>query len=130
MQPSCHLLFVSIEICLLLIIDLLLIVFVMDVGQALHEAGAKKVVVLGLGPLGCTPAFRILNTEESGQCLEPVNKLVEETNAGLKTIITDLNNIEGFTIVLGDIYPLHVDAVKKPAFYGTLISLPADPPTS
>ncbi|KAK6948004.1 GDSL lipase/esterase [Dillenia turbinata] len=57
----------------------------------LHELGARKFVVVGVGPLGCIPFVRALNLLGSGRCSSEINKLIIGYNSKLRDVLQQLN---------------------------------------
>ncbi|KAL1222739.1 GDSL esterase/lipase [Cardamine amara subsp. amara] len=60
--------------------------------KRLHELGARKFVVVGVGPLGCIPFARALNLIPAGQCSDQVNQIVRGYNMKLRHSLTTLTN--------------------------------------
>ncbi|XP_059444868.1 GDSL esterase/lipase At5g41890 [Corylus avellana] len=60
--------------------------------KRLHELGARKFVVVGIGPLGCIPFVRAINLLGSGKCSAEVNGLIQSYNKKLKTTLDQLNH--------------------------------------
>ncbi|XP_076948597.1 GDSL esterase/lipase At4g18970-like [Bidens hawaiensis] len=58
----------------------------------LYNYGARKVVVFGLGPIGCTPLAIATFGTNGKPCSESINNLVKLFNDRLKPLIVDLNN--------------------------------------
>lgn len=52
--------------------------------QILYELGARKFLLNGIGPLGCTPGM-INSTQHEGECVEFINKVVNLYNVELST---------------------------------------------
>ncbi|XP_058763318.1 GDSL esterase/lipase At1g29670-like [Vicia villosa] len=59
--------------------------------QALHDIGARKYVLVGLGQLGCTPNA-ILNRGTDGACVDEENAPPFIFNGELKSLVDHLNN--------------------------------------
>ncbi|CAN8233321.1 unnamed protein product [Cochlearia groenlandica] len=59
--------------------------------KRLHQLGARKFVVVGVGPLGCIPFARALNLIPAGQCSDKVNQIVRGYNTKLRQSLTTLN---------------------------------------
>ncbi|MFS7988607.1 putative triacylglycerol lipase [Helianthus anomalus] len=58
----------------------------------LYNLGARKVVVFGLGPIGCTPA-QIARVGTNGRpCVESINNITMLFNNRLRPLVDDLNN--------------------------------------
>ncbi|WCJ27296.1 GDSL esterase/lipase At1g29670 [Euphorbia peplus] len=62
---------------------------------SLHSSGAKKVVVFGLPPLGCSPgAIRMYGNgknKNEHKCIDIINKGVQAYNSKLRTMVDKLN---------------------------------------
>ena len=63
--------------------------------QRLHELGARKFVVVGVGPLGCIPFVRAFKLLPSRKCSGEVNALVQGYNEKLKELLNRLNQEMG-----------------------------------
>ena len=71
--------------------------------QALYGSGARKVVVFGTGPIGCTPLARASNLTNPGQCLGAANELALGFNAALKQLVDALRvSLPGFNLVIAN----------------------------
>ncbi|XVF51204.1 hypothetical protein PTKIN_Ptkin04bG0165800 [Pterospermum kingtungense] len=63
--------------------------------KRLHELGARKVVVVGIGPLGCIPFVRALHLLPKGKCSGEVNAFIQRYNEKLKERLNRLNQEMG-----------------------------------
>lgn len=59
--------------------------------KRLHELGARKFVVVGIGPLGCIPFVRAVHFVTSQRCSEEVNQLIKAYNFRLSKVVDQLN---------------------------------------
>ncbi|CAL9223878.1 unnamed protein product [Arabidopsis halleri] len=59
--------------------------------KRLHQLGARKFVVVGVGPLGCIPFARALNLIPAGKCSGQVNQIVRGYNMKLRRSLKTLN---------------------------------------
>ena len=59
--------------------------------QALHEIGARKYVLVGLGLLGCTPSA-IFTHGTDGSCVDEQNALAFIFDSKLKSLVDHFNN--------------------------------------
>ncbi|XP_055821838.1 GDSL esterase/lipase At5g41890 isoform X2 [Solanum dulcamara] len=59
--------------------------------QRLHKLGARKFVVVGVGPLGCIPFIRAIGLISKGKCSVEVNTLIRNYNKKLKMELHRLN---------------------------------------
>ncbi|XP_057968053.1 GDSL esterase/lipase At5g41890 [Malania oleifera] len=67
--------------------------------KRLHGMGARKMVVVGVGPLGCIPFVRALSLLPSGQCSSEANDFIRAYNARLRHVVDDLNREMGPGVV-------------------------------
>lgn len=58
----------------------------------MYRYGARKVALIGLGQIGCTPnAMSSHGTNGSAACVESMNNAVPFFNAKLKSLVEDIN---------------------------------------
>jgi len=60
-------------------------------GQALHDLGARKYVLNGLGLFGCTPGVMHFHGT-NGSCVEEQNAAAFDFNNKLKSLVDQFNN--------------------------------------
>ncbi|KAL8133188.1 hypothetical protein AgCh_008594 [Apium graveolens] len=83
----------------------------------LYNLGARKVIISGIGLLGCIPS--ILAQSNSGKCSEQVNQLVLPFNTNLRTMVTNLNtNLPGSNFIYLDIHNMFQDILRNSRLYG------------
>ncbi|KAH7524891.1 hypothetical protein FEM48_Zijuj06G0167300 [Ziziphus jujuba var. spinosa] len=83
----------------------------------LYNLGARKVVLAGLGIMGCIPS--ILAQSPTGSCSEEVNQLVQPFNANVKTMINNLNtNLPGARFTYIDVARMFQDILTNHRAYG------------
>ncbi|XWS48009.1 hypothetical protein CRYUN_Cryun13aG0035200 [Craigia yunnanensis] len=83
----------------------------------LHNLGARKLMLFGLGPMGCIPLQRVLGT--SGKCQERTNKLALSFNkAANETLINLERKLPKASFRFGDAYDVLDDVIRNPFKYG------------
>ncbi|XVF11909.1 hypothetical protein REPUB_Repub08aG0068700 [Reevesia pubescens] len=83
----------------------------------LRNLGARKLMVFGLGPMGCIPLQRVLST--SGQCQERANKLALSFNkAGSKLLVNLESKLHNVSFKYADAYDVVDDVIHNPYKYG------------
>ncbi|GMH05190.1 hypothetical protein Nepgr_007030 [Nepenthes gracilis] len=97
--------------------------------QSLYEYGARRVVLFGLGPLGCLPLF-----QTTGKCEDNINDAIQGFNSNLKSLVDELNKefpdaqfifVNTFSIVSPDLSALDLSVVNVPCCgVGDLYCLP------
>lgn len=81
--------------------------------------GIKKVVLVGIGPLGCAPNFLSAYNSSSGECISEINSLVREYNVGLALLTTELRSeFPASEIIFCDIFNGVYDIVTHAKAYG------------
>ncbi|KAK9049906.1 hypothetical protein SSX86_031125 [Deinandra increscens subsp. villosa] len=63
--------------------------------KRLHKLGARKTVVVDIGPLGCIPFVRSIHFLPDGKCHEEMNALIRRYNQKLRTAVHGLNEEMG-----------------------------------
>ncbi|XP_068663422.1 GDSL esterase/lipase At1g71250-like [Aristolochia californica] len=91
----------------------------------LYNANVRKIVCVGIGPLGCSPrslweAFNSTGrSRTSGRCIRKINKKVTVYNQILSASINDLNcELKDSQIVFCDIYRAMMNLIRCPRIYG------------
>ncbi|GMH04390.1 hypothetical protein Nepgr_006229 [Nepenthes gracilis] len=83
----------------------------------LYNLGARKMVLVGAGPLGCIPNSLFIAGKNS--CVDEVNSLVILFNSRLIQLTSTLNqSLPGSTFVYQNIYDRFSDMVANPSNYG------------
>ncbi|BFI39899.1 protein MpLTL2 [Marchantia polymorpha subsp. ruderalis] len=86
--------------------------------QALHDAGARKIVVSNLGPIGCIPQQLAL-WSRNGSCVTHTNRIAFSYNAGLKNMLQGLRKqLPDAHFLYMDVYHVVMDHIKSPGLGG------------
>lgn len=87
--------------------------------QRLFNLGARKVVVVNVGPIGCIPNQRDANLVEGDSCIAFANQIAILFNTQLKSLVAELNsNLAGSMFVYGDVYHILEDILINYAALG------------
>lgn len=85
--------------------------------KRLHELGARKLVVVGIGPLGCTPARRHESSTED--CSDEVNSWVKKYNQQLTSMLQALQSeLSDIKYSYFDTYAALTEIIQNPATHG------------
>ncbi|XP_027191797.1 GDSL esterase/lipase At4g16230-like isoform X2 [Cicer arietinum] len=85
----------------------------------LFNLGARKMVVVNVGPIGCIPFMRDFNPQAGNKCVTFPNQLAQLFNTQLKRLIEELrNNLEGSLVVYADVYHIMEDIIMNYNKYG------------
>ncbi|XP_038996335.1 GDSL esterase/lipase At5g41890-like [Hibiscus syriacus] len=82
--------------------------------------GARKLIVVGVGPLGCIPFVRAFNLLPSGKCSRRVNALIQAYNHRLKLLLNRLNQEMGpdAIFVFANSYDVFMDILANYRRFG------------
>ncbi|XP_042514002.1 GDSL esterase/lipase 7 [Macadamia integrifolia] len=84
----------------------------------LYSLGARKMVLVGIGLLGCIPSQLSMANSSDG-CVKPVNNLVTLFNVRLVQLMNTLNaTLPGSFFVYQNIYDTFMDMINNPSNYG------------
>ena len=88
--------------------------------KRMHKLGARKLIVVGVGPLGCIPFVRAINLLPSGECAVEVNEMVRGYNTKLNRVLDHLNQeMEPETIfVYANSYDIVMGIIQNHHEYG------------
>ncbi|CAN1281592.1 GDSL esterase/lipase At4g16230 [Linum perenne] len=76
----------------------------------LYDLGARKIVVVNVGPIGCIPYIRDINPSSGDKCATFPNELARSYNAKLKTLVQGLSkSLTGSYLVYADVYRIVSD---------------------
>ncbi|KAF5938531.1 hypothetical protein HYC85_022790 [Camellia sinensis] len=85
----------------------------------LYNANVRKVVVMGLPPIGCAPYYLWSYQSENGECVQMINDMILELNFVLRYIVEELSQelIEA-DIIFCDVFEASMDIIKNNDRYG------------
>lgn len=86
----------------------------------LHSLGARKLMVFGLGPMGCIPLQRALSLD--GKCQNKASSLAVRFNKAATTMLKDLETkLPNANYKFGEAYNLVNDVITNPQKYGMYV---------
>jgi len=81
--------------------------------------GARKVVVVSMGPLGCIPYQLTVRLILNGECSEKANNDARLFNVGVLAMVKQLNaELPGANFIYADAYKIAIDIVSNPSQFG------------
>jgi phospholipase/lecithinase/hemolysin len=86
--------------------------------EHLYDLGARRVLVQGVGPIGCVPAELALHSLD-GTCDPELQRAAEMYNPRLMELLQDLNARHGAQVFVGvNMKRIHDDFIEDPKAYG------------
>lgn len=85
--------------------------------------GARKIIVVNVGPIGCIPYQREINPSAGDKCVSFPNGLAQLFNTQLRGLVTHLNSqLIGSKFVYADAYEIVQDIIQNYSSYGEFYS--------
>ncbi|KAK9675416.1 hypothetical protein RND81_11G006600 [Saponaria officinalis] len=85
----------------------------------LYTAGVRKVVMMGLAPMGCAPHYLWKYKSENGECIREMNNMIMEFNFVMRYVVEQLNHeLPNAIIIFCDIYQGSMDIIQNHERYG------------
>jgi len=84
--------------------------------QEMHRLGARRLIIVGVLPLGCIPLIKTLRNAEG--CDQSLNSVAHAFNAKLLQQLNFLKTKLGLKTALVDVYGMIQRAVTNPKQYG------------
>lgn len=89
------------------------------VPQNLYNDKVRKVVVMGLAPIGCAPYYLWLYSSKNGECVKNVNDMILEFNFAVRYMVSELNEeLVDATIIFCDAFEGSMDIIQNHNHYG------------
>ncbi|KAG9149497.1 hypothetical protein Leryth_014283 [Lithospermum erythrorhizon] len=80
----------------------------------LYNSNARRVVVMGLAPIGCAPFYLWMYRSRDGHCIDIINDMVLEFNFAMRFMVEELNHeLPGYII-----FAISMDIIKNHDYYG------------
>ncbi|KAL4578881.1 hypothetical protein LXL04_015012 [Taraxacum kok-saghyz] len=88
----------------------------------MYDVGARKVLVMGTGPMGCVPA-ELAQRSRAGECSVELQRAANLFNPQLNDMLKGLNNEKGSDVfVAANTMKMHMDYISNPQAYGFITS--------
>ncbi|KAL5814439.1 hypothetical protein ACOSQ4_025080 [Xanthoceras sorbifolium] len=85
----------------------------------LYNINVRKVVLMGLPPIGCAPHYLWKYNRENGECVEEINDMIMEFNFVMRYAIHELHqDLPDLDIIFCDMYEGSMDIIKNYEHYG------------
>ncbi|KAF5944571.1 hypothetical protein HYC85_018648 [Camellia sinensis] len=87
--------------------------------QTLYNYGARKVVCIGVGQIGCIPNALAQNSPDGSSCVQNVNSANLLFNDQLKSLVDEFNNnLPGAKFIYINAYGIFHDLISRPSSFG------------
>nr|DAD38306.1 TPA_asm: hypothetical protein HUJ06_008947 [Nelumbo nucifera] len=90
----------------------------------MYRLGARKIVVINVGPIGCIPNQREFHLSAGDDCSAFPNQLAKLFNDRLRHLVKEISsNLNGSIFVYADVYRIVGDIVENYTSYGASVLL-------
>lgn len=91
--------------------------------QYLYSLDVRRIVLMGLPPIGCAPHYLWKYNKKKGQCVEDINDMITEFNFRMRYAVHELRqDLSGLDIIFCDMYEGSMDIIRNNDLYGETIS--------
>ncbi|XP_074278724.1 GDSL esterase/lipase At5g08460-like isoform X2 [Silene latifolia] len=85
----------------------------------LYSGEVRKVVIMGLGPMGCAPHYLWKYKSKNGECIDEINNMIMEFNFVMRFMVEQLNDeLSDANIIFCDAYQGSMDIIENHKHYG------------
>ncbi|KAG0498233.1 hypothetical protein HPP92_002924 [Vanilla planifolia] len=100
-----------------------LLVNSLDGWQNLYNGNVRKMVVMGLAPIGCTPHYLWQYGSDDGECVEFINNVVVDFNSAMKNVVNELNkDLPDAKLAFCDAFKASMDIFANHDRYGEFVN--------
>ena len=87
--------------------------------QNLYNMNVRRVILMGLPPIGCAPYYLWRYNSKNGECIEEINDIILEYNFVMRYMIEELGlKLPDAKITFCDMYEGSMDIIKNHELYG------------
>ncbi|XP_010266538.1 PREDICTED: GDSL esterase/lipase At5g08460-like [Nelumbo nucifera] len=85
----------------------------------LYNASVRRVVVMGLAPIGCAPHYLWQYNSKNGECVKEINDMIVEFNFAIRYMVEELRlELLDASIIFCDAFEGSMDIMKNHKHYG------------
>ncbi|KAI8546196.1 hypothetical protein RHMOL_Rhmol07G0098400 [Rhododendron molle] len=85
----------------------------------LYNANVRKVVLMGLAPIGCAPYYLSLYDSNNGECVHMINDMILEFNFVVRYMVEELaHELIDVDVIFCDAYEASMDIMTNNLLYG------------
>ncbi|CAI0408735.1 unnamed protein product [Linum tenue] len=90
-----------------------------NISNNLYDMNVRKMVIMGMPPIGCAPHYLWKYGSKNGECVEEINNMITEFNFLMRYIVDQLQyELPQAQIIFCDVYEGSMDIIQNHANYG------------
>ncbi|KAK7412520.1 hypothetical protein VNO78_03984 [Psophocarpus tetragonolobus] len=87
--------------------------------RVMYYYGARKMVLYGIGPIGCTPYALAQNSPDGRTCVEGINSAVQLFNTRLRSLVDQFNSqLPNARVIYVNVYGITQNIITNPSSFG------------
>lgn len=92
---------------------------VVSVIQVLYDYGARKMVLFGIAPIGCSPYALAQSSPDGRTCVERINSPIQLFNNRLRSLVDELNTqFRNARFIYVNVYGIFQNIISNPSPLG------------
>ena len=93
--------------------------------QSLYTRNVRKVIVMGLAPMGCAPHYLWRYKSKEGECIQYINDMIMDFNFEMRYMVEALNHqFSDANITFCDVFEGSMDIIRNHRHYGMYTTPP------
>uniref|UniRef100_A0A5B7AP81 GDSL esterase/lipase n=2 Tax=Davidia involucrata TaxID=16924 RepID=A0A5B7AP81_DAVIN len=91
--------------------------------RTLYDYGARKIALIGVGQIGCSPNALAQNSPDGSSCVQNINNANQIFNDRLKSLVEDFNNnLADAKFIYINAYGIFQDLINNPSSFGFTVT--------
>ncbi|XP_039115713.1 GDSL esterase/lipase At5g45670-like [Dioscorea cayenensis subsp. rotundata] len=90
--------------------------------RTLYDYGARKVALIGVGQIGCSPNELAQSSPDGTACVERINSAIQLFNNKLIALVDQFNQLDGAHFTYINAYDMFRDILRNPSSYGFTVT--------
>nr|XP_010924691.2 GDSL esterase/lipase At5g45670 [Elaeis guineensis] len=90
--------------------------------RTLYNYGARKVVLMGVGQIGCSPNELAQQSSNGETCVNRINSAIQIFNSKLIALVDEFNTLDGAHFTYINAYGIFEDILRNPSAHGLTVT--------
>ncbi|XP_020594741.1 GDSL esterase/lipase At4g18970-like [Phalaenopsis equestris] len=90
--------------------------------RTLYNYGARKVVIVGVGQVGCSPSELAQLSSDGFTCIDRIDSAIQLFNRRLIQLVNQFNRLDGAHFTFINAFNIFQDIITNPASYGLRVT--------
>ncbi|KAJ0986444.1 hypothetical protein J5N97_004800 [Dioscorea zingiberensis] len=90
--------------------------------RTLYDYGARKVALIGVGQIGCSPNELAQSSPDGTTCIDRINSAIQLFNRKLIALVDEFNQLQGAHFIYINAFDMFGDIGRNPAAHGFTVT--------